>query len=95
MTLPAWIPEEVSDALKSAADAHWNGKLEIHFNDGQALEVHATRKVKIRRKGAVAAAARCPECNKPMESRDYGNLWVCACGVKRTRSQLVHQGVAV
>ncbi len=92
--LPPWIPEEVSEALRSAADTHWLGKLEIHFNDGQAVEIHATRKVKIRRKGGPSTATQaCPECRKPMEARDYGNLFVCACGVKRTRTQLAQQGV--
>ena len=96
--LPAWIPEEVSDALKAAADSHWNGKVEIHFNDGHPVEIHATRKVKVKRP-APTAAAKCPECHRPMESKDYGALWVCQCGVKRTRSQMEkltpYVGVAV
>ena len=92
--LPPWIPEEVAEALRSAADAHWNGKLEIHFNDGHAVEVHATRKVKIRRPSVGAPAAiRCPTagCGKVMELRDYGALAVCSCGTKRTRAQLLLQ----
>ncbi len=93
MSLPPWIPEEVSEAMKAAAESHWAGKIEVHFNDGHAVEIHATRKVKVRRNGAVSPETRCPECTKPMESRDYGNLWTCSCGVKRTRTQLVRQGV--
>ena len=86
--LPAWIPDEVAEALKAAADAQWNGKLEIHFNNGQAMEIHATRKVKVHRKPAGALAVQCPECKAPMEGKDYGNLWVCKCGAKRTRHQI-------
>ena len=95
--LPAWIPEDISEALKVAAAPGWQGRVEIHYNDGQAHEVSVTRRVKVKRKGvSLPAAVRCPQCERQMESRDYGNLFVCdACGVKRTRAQIQRGGVAV
>lgn len=94
--LPAWIPQDVADALKEASAPGWQGRVEIHYNDGQAHEVSATRRRKVKRPGAAASSApRCPECGRPMEPRDYANLWVCSCGAKRTRAQLTQAGVAV
>jgi len=93
--LPSWIPEDVSEALRCAATAGWHGKVEIHFNDGQAAEIHATRRVRVKRKVGGLAAPKCPECQREMESRDYGNLWLCSCGAKRTRAQMAQRGVAV
>lgn len=93
--LPPWIPEEVSEALRAAQDANWNGHVAIHFHDGQPAEIHATRRIRVKRKGAEPSAPKCPECQREMESRDYGNLWLCSCGTKRTRAQMAQRGVAV
>ena len=94
--LPAWIPEDISEALKAAAAPGWQGRVEIHYNDGQAHEVSVTRRVKVKRKGvSLPALVHCPTCGHRMEGRDYGNTWVCACGVKRTRAQIQRGGVAV
>lgn len=87
--LPPWIPQDVSDALREAAVPGWQGKVEIHYNDGHALETHATRRRKVRRPAAAPVTPMCPECGKQMESRDYGNLAICGgCGAKRTRFQM-------
>ena len=91
--LPPWIPEDVAEALRCAATPGWHGKVEIHYNDGQPHEISATRRRKVKRPAATPPAPRCPECERQMESRDYSNLFVCACGVKRTRAQLTQQGV--
>jgi hypothetical protein len=85
--LPPWIPQDVSDALREASAPGWQGRVEIHYNDGQPHEISATKRRKVKRPGP-ASAPRCPDCERPMEARDYGNMYVCACGTKRTRAQL-------
>lgn len=92
--LPPWIPQDVADALQDASAPGWQGRVEIHYNDGQPHEVSATRRRKVKRPASAPAAPTCPTvgCGKPMEARDYGNLWVCQCGAKRTRSQMIQAG---
>lgn len=93
--LPPWIPQDVADALKEASAPGWQGRVEIHYNDGQPHEISATRRRKVKRPAAAPSAPKCPECDRPMEARDYGNTYVCACGAKRTKAQMALRGVAV
>jgi hypothetical protein len=92
--LPPWIPEDVSEALREAAAPGWQGRVEIHFNDGQAHEVSATRRRKVKRKGPPSGPM-CPECESHMEPHDYGNMYLCPAGHKRTKAQMALRGVSV
>jgi len=93
--LPPWIPEDVSDAMKAAAESRMNGRVEVQYNDGEPLAVNAFQSRKIRKRSAIGPVCPNPGCGKKMEARDYGNLYLCACGAKRTKSQLHIQGAVV
>ena len=90
------IPEERLEILQAARDGKWGGRIELHLNDqGEIQNIVPSRVIRVKKKSPVGLACPNPGCGKQMESRDYGNLYVCTCGTKRTRSQLRVQGIAV
>lgn len=74
--------------MRQATETKTSGRLEINYHEGHAMEATLARRVKIKRTPTQPLAQKCPECERTMEGRDYGNLWVCACGAKRTKAQL-------
>jgi len=96
--LPPWIPEDVSDAMKAAAENRMNGRVEVQYNEGEPMAVNAFQSKKIRKRSAAGPVCPAPGCGARMSSYDYQNSWLCTrpgCNTKRTRTQLRSQGIAV
>lgn len=90
------IPPELVEILESARAGKWHGRIELHLHDGEVQTITPVRNIRVRRSPPVVGPkVHCPADGKPMESRDYGNLWVCACGAKRTKAQLAQAGLLV
>lgn len=84
--IPAWVLKLLEQA---AADA-WTGTIAISYRGGAPH--HAKREEIVHApaepRDASRDAYRCPVDGQPMQSADYGNLWICRCGVKRTLAQI-------
>lgn len=89
------IPEELIDILQAARDGKWHGRVELHIQEGEVQSITPVRTIRVRKKQGVGPVCPAPGCGKKMEARDYGNVFVCPCGTKRTRSQFRAQGIAV
>lgn len=90
--LPDWIPEWVSDLMRDWCESGKHGSIRLNYKAGVVSNANEERSVlppATRAKGGIA----CPECQKPMREQDYGNLYLCACGTKRTRSQILRAGL--
>ena len=90
--LPPWIPAEVSEALREAAEGKHTGHVEVHYKNGVVGHVAERRSRLIASNCPTGQnSALCPGCGAVMEPYDYGNGYRCGCGVKRTRSQLTKE----
>ena len=87
--LPAWIPVEVSEALREAIEGKRTGHIEIHYKNGVVGHVAERRsRLVASRLPAGEKVVYCPVDGQVMTEHDYGNTYLCRCGAKRTRSQL-------
>ena len=93
--LPPWIPVEVSEALREAAEGKHTGHLEIHYKGGVVGHVAERRsRLVVSTHQSISKGVPCPKCARLMIEYDYGNGFRCdACGTKRTRSQLRSEGL--
>jgi hypothetical protein len=80
---PPWVAAEVSRWLRECR----SGTLTLVFRHGQIR--HLKRDDLVFAPAPERASGHaCPACGEAMAARDYGNLWECRCGVKRTRAQI-------
>ena len=64
------------------------GHLILNFKDGHLKDFEHHHREFLPQEPEAPSGRPCPVCGEPMEEADYGNLFRCKCGTKRTRSQL-------
>lgn len=88
MSIPAWVLE----AIEAWMAEGMSGDLRLIARGGVIKHIRREDLILPPPEavpGVVPLDRHCPACGKQMEARDYGNLYLCQCGTKRTRAQML------
>ena len=83
--IPGWVLQEI----RSWMEMKRTGWLKLNVRRGDIR--HVEREELVFGPETVRSTTTepvCPSCGMVMEQHDYGNMWLCRCGTKRTKAQL-------